>query len=76
MGRLNPLQQARPGTLQVSASQNRAKSQMPPQKTKVGVIDYKAEMRDQAYEDCEREVGEVIHTKAQRLQALGSVASV
>ena len=49
---------------------------MPPQKTPQVVIDYKAEMRDQAYEDCEREVGEVIHTKAQRLQALGSVASV
>ena len=60
----------------MSSSQNRAKSQMPPQKTKV-VIDYKAEMRDQAYDyDVKREVGEVIHTKAQRLQALGSVASV
>ena len=60
----------------MSESQNRAKSQMPPQKTQV-VIDYKAEMRDQAYDyDNQREVGEVIHTKAQRLQALGSVASV
>ena len=49
---------------------------MPPQKTQV-VIDYKAEMRDQAYDyDNKREVGEVIHNKAQRLQALGSVASV
>ena len=59
-----------------AASHNRAKSQMPQKPTQIA-IDYKAEMRDQAYDyDCEREVGEVIHTKAQRLQALGSVASV
>ena len=46
-----------------------------PQKPQI-VIDYKAEQRQQAIEDYEREVGEEIHTKAQRLQALGSVASV
>jgi len=57
-------QQARAGSLQVSAaSHNRAKSQMPQKPTQIA-IDYKAEMRQQAIEDYEREVGEELHTKA------------
>ena len=73
-GRVNPLhQQARPGGLQVPASQNRAKSQMP--KIAPLVIDYKAEEEQQAIEKKKRNVGDEIHTQAQRLQALGSVAT-
>ena len=74
-GRLNPLhQQARAGSLQVPASQNRARSQMP-QITPL-VIDYKAEEEQQAIEKKKRNIGDEIHTQAQRLQALGSVATV